>query len=152
CLVIDAQPPVIRGLEPQAILLPLAIQCPIIVTACQADVAMVVQAMKGGAIDFVEKPLREPDILAAVAAALEVDRAQRLIVSRRAELRARFATLTRREREVMSLVTIGKLNKQIGGDLGLSEITVKAHRGSVMRKMSAGSLAELVRMADALGD
>src|SRR5262245_6141676 len=150
CLVIDPQPSVICGLEPQAILLPLALRCPIVVAARHAEIAAPARAATTGVINFVAKPLRELEIIEAVRAAIEVDRQLRLVRSRDAELRARFATLTSRERQVMALVTAGKLNKQVAGDLGLSEITVKAHRGSVMRKMEARSLADLVRMADAI--
>jgi len=150
CLVIDAQPPAISGLEPQAILLHLAIRCPIVMT-CRPNLEINIGAMKTGAVAFVEKPLREQQVLATVRAAIDVDRRQRLIVSRCDELRARFATLSQREREVMALVTVGKLNKQVGSELGVSEITVKAHRGAAMRKMGARSLPELVRMADAIG-
>lgn len=148
CLIIDAQPPAIRGLESQAILLPLAIRCPIIMTACEADFALTVRPTFTRVIEFVEKPLREKEIITAVRAAIEVDRQQRLTASRRAELRARFATLSPRERQVMTLVTAGRLNKQVGCVLGVSEITVKAHRASAMRKMGARTLADLVRMAD----
>jgi len=144
CVVIDAQP--LSAPSPRAIC------CPIVVTAYQADVAMAVRAMKTGAIDFVEKPLRESEIVAAVCAAIEVDRRRSLATFQRAALLAPFATLTRRERQVMALVTSGMLNKQVGAHLDLSEITVKAHRGAAMRKMGARSLAALVRMADALGE
>ena len=145
CLVIDVQ---LLGACP----LPRAIRCPIIVTAGSADVALVVWAMKSGAIDVVEKPACERKLAAAVAEAIEIDRQRRVVESRHAAVYARFATLTPRERQVMALVTIGRLNKQVGADLGVSEITVKAHRGSVMRKMETRSLAELVRMADVLGE
>jgi FixJ family two-component response regulator len=131
CLVIDAQPTAICGCEAQAILLPLAIRQPIVV---------------------VERPLNQLKAVAAIVGAVEVDRRLRLAQSRCAQIEARYGTLTRRERQVMALVVDGLLNKQIGWDLGVSEITVKAHRGSVMRKMGARSLAELVRMADAIAD
>jgi FixJ family two-component response regulator len=152
CLVIDAQPPAISGLEPQAILLLLAIGCPIVVTAYNAEMRTAGRELTTGAIDFVDKPLREREVVTAICAAIEVDRRQRAIASRRAVLRSLFATLSPRERQVMKLVTAGLLNKQIGADLGLSEITVKAHRGAAMRKMGARSLADLVRMADTVGD
>ena len=151
CLVIDAQPFAFCGIGSPIMPSALATRYPIVVTAYQADVAMAVRAMKTGAIDFVEKPLREKEIVASVCAAIEVDRQQRQIASRHADVHARFETLTRRERQVMALVTAGKLNKQAGAHLGLSEITVKAHRGAVMRKMAARTLADLVRMADAIG-
>jgi len=152
CLVIDAQPLVAGSIGASVVSSSLTTRYPIVVTAYQADVATAVRAMKTGAIDFVEKPLREREIVTAVCSAIEVDRQQRHIVSRHADLRARFGMLSPRERQVMALVTAGKLNKQTAGVLGVSEITVKAHRGSVMRKMQALSLAELVRMADAIGD
>jgi FixJ family two-component response regulator len=150
CLVIDARLAAMGGSGRAPGLQPLGTDMPIIVTASRADVRTAVQAMKAGAVDFLEKPFREHDILEAVGAAIRVDRARRSTHSRCAELRARFQTLTRREREVMALVTAGKMNKQVAGDLGLSEITVKVHRGSVMRKMRAATLADLVRMADTL--
>lgn len=151
CVVIDVQRLAIDGLESLMLPLPHVISYPVVVTACHADVAMAVRAMKIGANDFVEKPLREAEIVVAVRSAIKIDSQQRLIASRHAELHARFETLSRREREVMALVTAGKMNKQVGADLGVSEITVKAHRGAMMRKMGTRSLADLVRMADALG-
>jgi FixJ family two-component response regulator len=150
CVVIDAELWSVSGLELGAILQPLGIRHPIVVTAYHAEVAVAVRAMKTGAIDFVEKPLREPEILKAVQAAIEVDCEQRRAAARKAQVQARFATLSPREKQVMGLVTAGKLNKQVAGDLGLSEITVKAHRGAAVRKMGARSLADLVRMADVI--
>ena len=145
CLVIDVQ---LLGACP----LPRTIRCPIIVTAGSADVAMVVWAMKSGVIDVVEKPPCAQKLAAAVTEAIEVDRQRRLVESRHAEVHARFATLSPRERQVMALVTAGRLNKQAGADLGVCEVTVKSHRGALMRKMAARSLAELVRMADIVGE
>jgi FixJ family two-component response regulator len=150
CVVIDADCLARSGLELSGIA--LSARCPIVVTAHRADVATAVRALKSGAIDFVEKPLGKQDIVAVISAAIEADRFQRAATSRLAAVRERFATLSRRERQVMALVTAGRLNKQVGGDLGLSEITVKAHRGAAMRKMGARSLADLVRMADAIGE
>jgi FixJ family two-component response regulator len=144
CVVLDART--------EAIPCPVAIGCPIVVTAHQADVATAVRAMKTGAVDFVEKPLREQEIVHAVSAAIEINRQERFRSERKATIMMRYAALSRRERQVMALVTAGRLNKQVGGDLGFCEITVKAHRGAVMRKMGARTLAELVRMADALGE
>lgn len=151
CLVIDAQVAAINelGTLTEAA---LSIRRPIVVIARQAGVTTAVRAMKAGAVDFVEKPLRQQEILAAIRCAVDVDRGQRAAASRRAQLHARFATLTRRQRQVMALVTAGKLNKQVGCALGLCEITIKAHRSAVMRKMGAHSLADLVRIAVALGE
>src|SRR5262249_28628305 len=115
------------------------------------DIPMSVKAIKAGAIDFLTKPFREQEMLDAVSQALERDRQRRRDEGRVTELRTHFETLTGREREVMALVTSGLMNKQIAGNLGLSEITVKIHRGHVMRKMQARSLADLVRMAEVLG-
>jgi FixJ family two-component response regulator len=144
CLVIDAQ--MLRA-NP----LPPAVRCPIVVIACEADFAVVVSAMKAGAVDVVEKPPCERKLAAAVIEAIEIDRQRRLVETQHAVVHARFSTLTPRERQVMDLVTAGMMNKLVAADLGLSEITVKAHRGSAMRKMGARSLAELVRMADVIG-
>jgi FixJ family two-component response regulator len=115
------------------------------------DIPMTVRAMKAGAVEFLPKPFRDQDMLDAVQLALERDRNRRKNAGDAARLKTGFGTLTAREQEIMGLVTAGLMNKQIAGELGVSEITVKVHRGSVMRKMGAKSLAELVRMADALG-
>lgn len=146
CLVVDA-----GQRHDGGDLHPCGLSYPLVMTARRADVATAVQAMKAGAVDFVEKPFHGPAILEAIDAALDLHRRQRLTASKGAALRARYASLTPRERQVMALVTAGRMNKQVAGDLGLSEITVKAHRGAMMRKIGARSLAELVRMADALG-
>jgi len=151
CLVLDVRLPGLSGLDFQAELAKANIRIPIIFMTGHGDIPMSVQAMKAGAIDFLTKPFRDQDMLDAVAAALEKDRNRRQDEQQLSDLRARFETLTEREREIMGLVTAGLMNKQIAGELGLSEITVKIHRGHVMRKMAARSLADLVRMAEVLG-
>jgi len=151
CLVLDVRLPGLSGLDFQAELAKASIHIPVIFMTGHGDIPMSVQAMKAGAVDFLTKPFRDQDMLDAVAAALERDRKSRQDEHRVADLRLRFDGLTEREREVMGLVTAGLMNKQIAGELGLSEITVKIHRGHVMRKMAARSLADLVRMAEVLG-
>jgi FixJ family two-component response regulator len=151
CLVLDIRLPKRSGLEFQTELTKANIQIPIIFITAHGDVPMSVRAMKAGAVDFLTKPFRDQDLLDAVALALDRDRKRREKDRGAAELRGLFEALTPREREVMSLVTAGLMNKQIAGDLGVSEITVKIHRGNVMRKMRAKSLADLVRMAEMLG-
>jgi FixJ family two-component response regulator len=151
CLVLDVRLPGVSGLDFQAELAKANIHIPIIFMTGHGDIPMSVQAMKAGAVDFLTKPFRDQDMLDAVAAAIERDRSRRKDEQRLADVRARFDSLTEREREVMGLVTAGLMNKQIAGELGLSEITVKIHRGHVMRKMAARSLADLVRMAEVLG-
>src|SRR5215831_9145086 len=151
CLVLDVRLPGLSGLDFQAELAKANIDIPIIFMTGHGDIPMSVQAMKAGAVDFLTKPFRDQDMLDAVAAALERDRNRRKDEQQLSELRTRFEALTEREREVMGLVTAGLMNKQIAGELELSEITVKIHRGHVMRKMAARSLADLVRMAEVLG-
>ncbi len=151
CLVLDVRLPGVSGLDFQAELAKANIHIPIIFMTGHGDIPMSVQAMKAGAVDFLTKPFRDQDMLDAVAAAIERDRSRRKDEQRLSDVRARFDSLTVREREVMGLVAAGLMNKQIAGELGLSEITVKIHRGHVMRKMAARSLADLVRMAEVLG-
>jgi FixJ family two-component response regulator len=151
CLVLDVRLPGLSGLDFQAELARANIQIPIIFMTGHGDIPMTVKAMKAGAIEFLPKPFRDQDMLDAVMLGLERDRARRHNERANADVRARFATLTPREQEVMGFVTAGLMNKQIAAKLGVSEITVKVHRGNVMRKMGAKSLADLVRMADILG-
>jgi FixJ family two-component response regulator len=150
CLVLDVRLPGISGLDFQSQLAELGIHLPVILVTGHGDIPMSVRAMKAGAVDFLPKPFRDQDLLDAVTAAIEKDRKRRAAEGGTALLRDRFLTLSPREREVMMLVTTGKMNKQVAGDLGLSEITVKIHRGAAMRKMGARTLADLVRMSDAL--
>lgn len=149
CLVLDVRLPGISGLDFQSKLTELGIHLPVILITGHGDIPMSVRAMKAGAVDFLPKPFRDQDLLDAVTAAIERDRKRRVTDSGTALVRDRYLTLSPREQQVMMLVTTGKMNKQVAGDLGLSEITVKIHRGSAMRKMGARTLAELVRMADA---
>jgi FixJ family two-component response regulator len=151
CLVLDVRLPGLSGLDFQAELAKANIDIPIVFMTGHGDIPMTVRAMKAGAIEFLPKPFRDQDMLDAVQTGLERDRDRRRSAGDSAKLKANFATLTSREQEIMGLVTAGLMNKQIAGQIGVSEITVKVHRGSVMRKMGAKSLAELVRMADALG-
>jgi FixJ family two-component response regulator len=151
CLVLDIRLPGPSGLDFQAELAKANIQIPIIFMTGHGDIPMTVKAMKAGAIDFLTKPFRDQDMLDAVATAIERDRTRRKDQKAVAELRAVFETLTTRERDVFALVASGLMNKQIAAEIGLAEITVKIHRGHIMRKMGARSLADLVRMAEMLG-
>jgi FixJ family two-component response regulator len=150
CLVLDVRLPGRSGLDFQRELSAANIDLPIIFITAHADVPMSVQAMKRGALEFLTKPVRDQDLLDAIQLGLERDRARREGEKALAALRERFETLTPREREVMTEVLKGRLNKQIAGDIGVSEVTVKAHRGQVMRKMKASSLLDLARMAEKL--
>jgi FixJ family two-component response regulator len=149
--VLDIRLPGQSGLEFQAELAKADVQIPIIFITGHGDIPMTVKAMKAGAVDFLTKPFRDQDLLDAVQLGLDRDRIRRDQAAADSKLRGRFELLTTREQEVMAFVTSGLMNKQIAAEIGLSEITVKVHRGSVMRKMGAKSLAELVRMADMLG-
>ena len=150
CLVLDVRMPGRSGLELQRELAAANRQVPIIFITAHADVPMTVQAMKGGAIEFLTKPFRDQDLLDAIEAGLARDRARRESDKALGALRERFDTLSSREREIMFLVTAGRLNKQIANDIGIAESTVKVHRTNLMRKMKARSLPELSRMADIL--
>jgi FixJ family two-component response regulator len=151
CLVLDIRLPGLSGLDFQNELTQAKIRIPIIFVTGHGDIPMTVRAMKAGAVDFLSKPFRDQDMLDAVATAIERDRKTRRETKILADIQNRFETLTPREREVMILVAAGFMNKQIAAEIGLAEITVKIHRGRIMKKMCARSLAELVRMSEALG-
>ena len=150
CLVLDVRLPGVSGLDFQAQLDELGIGLPVILMTGHGDIPMSVRGMKAGAVDFLAKPFRDQDMLDAVAIAIERDRARRTAAVNDADLQARYETLSPREKQVMALVVAGKMNKQVAWDLELSEITVKIHRGSAMRKMKARTLPDLVRMAGSL--
>jgi len=151
CIVLDIRLPGVSGLDLQGQLARQGIEFPVIFMTGHGDIPMSVRAMKAGAVDFLSKPFRDQDMLDAVTVALERDTQRRSQSAAKEDLRARYETLTAREREVMGHVTAGLMNKQVAGLMGLSEITVKIHRGNVMRKMEVRSLADLVRKAEALG-
>jgi FixJ family two-component response regulator len=151
CLVLDVRLPGLSGLEFQSELARTGPDVPIIFMTGHGDIPMSVQAMKAGAVEFLTKPCRDQELLDAVRVAIEGHRARRKEEKNLATLRHQFASLTAREKEVVGLVTAGLLNKQIAAELDISEVTVKMHRGNIMRKMQARSLADLVRMADLLG-
>jgi FixJ family two-component response regulator len=151
CIVIDIRLPDMNGLDFQAQLTRMGVRLPVVMMTGYGDIPMSVRAMKRGAVDFLPKPFHDQDMLDAVMAAIERDRQRRTVDGDVSQLQQRFATLSPREQQVMLLVTSGKMNKQVAGDLGISEITVKIHRGAAMRKMGARTLADLVRMAEVVG-
>jgi FixJ family two-component response regulator len=151
CLVLDVRLPGVSGLDFQSELLKADVRVPIIFMTGHGDIPMTVRAMKAGAVEFLTKPFRDQDMLEAVQLAHAKDRHRRELDQSTSRLRSDFETLTPREKEIMKLVASGLINKQIAGKIGLSEITVKVHRGSLMRKLGAKSLADLVRMAETLG-
>jgi FixJ family two-component response regulator len=150
CIVLDVRLPDVNGLDFQSRLTQIGVGMPVVMMTGFGDIPMSVHAMKHGAVDFLPKPFRDQDMLDAVMAAVKRDRERRAVESDVSQLMKRFETLSPREQEVMLLVTTGKMNKQVAGELGISEITVKIHRGAAMHKMGARTYAELVRMADSL--
>ena len=150
CLVIEIRLPDMNGLDFQAQLTQLGIRLPVVMMTGYGDIPMSVHAMKRGAVDFLPKPFRDQDMLDAVMAAIERDRQRRASDGDMSKIQERFTSLSAREQQVMLLVTEGKMNKQVAGELGISEITVKIHRGAAMRKMGARTLADLVRMSETL--
>jgi FixJ family two-component response regulator len=151
CLVLDVRLPGASGLTFQEELLRAGVDLPVIFITGHGDIPMTVRAMKAGAVEFLSKPFRDQELLDAIDAAIERHRVQRGERALVAQLRQRFDALTQREREVLALVSAGRVNKQIAAELGISEATVKVHRGQIMRKMQVRSLAQLVRIADTLG-
>lgn len=151
CLVVDLRMPELNGLELQAEMIQAGDRLPVIFMSGQADIQSTVKAMQGGAIDFLTKPFDEHQLLAAVDRAIAYDLKARAVRAEQEAFRARLNLLTPREREVCALVATGRLNKQIAGELGISEKTIKAHRARVMQKIGAGSVAELVRIVDRAG-
>ena len=150
CLVLDVRLPGQSGLDFQRTLAKSGMELPVVFITGHGDVSMSVRAMKAGAVDFLIKPFRDQDLLDAVHAAIERDRTRRQQVIGVGDLKERYRSLTERERDIMALVVVGRLNKLIASELGLAEVTVKAHRSQLMHKMGAKSLPELVRMADRL--
>jgi FixJ family two-component response regulator len=150
CIVIDIRLPDMSGLDFQAHLTQIGVRLPVVMMTGYGDIPMSVRAMKRGAVDFLAKPFKDQEMLDAVMTAIERDRQRRTADGKVEQIGQRFETLSAREQQVMLLVTAGKMNKQVAGDLGISEITVKIHRGAAMRKMGAPTLADLVRMAEVI--
>jgi FixJ family two-component response regulator len=151
CLLLDVQLPGLNGLEFLGKMAELGIHLPVILITGHGDIPMAVRGMRTGAMDFLTKPFRENEVLDAVSRALDVDRERRVAERERASIVTLYQSLSSRERQVMALVTAGKMNKQVAGDLDLSEITVKVHRGSLMRKLGLRTLADLVKISERLG-
>lgn len=150
CIVLDIRLPDTNGLDFHSRLAELGLLLPVVIMTGHGNIPMTVRAMKHGAVDFLPKPFQDQDMIDAVVSAIERDRQRRVVQGKVSQIRQRFETLTPREQEVMLLVAAGKMKKQIAGDLGIQEITVKIHRGVAMRKMAARTLADLVRIAELL--